>query len=181
MGELSATEHKMLSELLGKQMYAEFVEEYKEQTDGQSNNCLLVGDDFSKSLIDERVLSKRLKSKKTRGTVEELNDYDEIMSDDEDERNMNNYDVMDDGEEDIWSDDEAEDESEQNEIFQKMEKNLKDNLTEKEYEVPVPKNNANGLFDGEDSADEDGEDGKIWNISGDEDDEDEDAEDDNFK
>merc|ERR1712048_1029802 len=50
-----------------------------------------------------------------------------------------------------------------------------------EYEVPVVKNKTNGLFDGEDSDDEDAEDGKLWNISEDEDDEDEDAEDDNVK
>merc|ERR1712228_268023 len=114
------------------------------------------------------VLSKRLKSAKTRGTMDELND--------EDERNMNNYDVLDDGEEDIWSDDE--DESEQNELFKKMKQNINSNLTEKEYEVPTADKKNNSLFD-EESDDEN--EGQIWRISEDEDDEDDDMEDDNVK
>merc|ERR1712228_943239 len=107
------------------------------------------------------VLSKRLKSAKTRGTMDELND--------EDERNMNNYDVLDDGEEDIWSDDE--DESEQNELFKKMKQNINSNLTEKEYEVPTADKKDNSLFD-EESDDEN--EGQIWRIS-------EDMDDDNVK
>ena len=174
--EITETEMNMLADLLGDEMYAEFVRELRELNDGKSGN-LMIGDDRQKSLIDERVLSKRLKAGKTRGTVEELNDYDEVISDDEDERNMNNYDVLDDGEEDVWSGDE-DDESEQNELFQKMKQNLGANLTEKEYEVPVADKKENSLFD-EESDDEN--EGQIWRISDDEDDEDDDVDDDNVK
>merc|ERR1712228_701375 len=156
--ELTQTEMQMLSDLLGEEMYAEFIQEFKEQN--ETNSTLVTGDDRKKSLIDDRVLSKRLKSAKTRGTMDD----------------MNNYDVLDDGEEDIWSDDE--DESEQNELFKKMKQNINSNLTEKEYEVPTADKKNNSLFD-EESDDEN--EGQIWRISEDEDDEDDDMDDDNVK
>merc|ERR1712087_3778 len=90
--------------------------------------------------------------------MDELNDYDEVMSDDEDERNMNNHDVVDDDELDVLSD--AEDESEEDEQFRKIRDNLAQNLTEREYKVAVDEKEkkANEIWSQSDDDDDDDDD-----------------------
>eukprot|EP00483_Globobulimina_turgida_P009058 UN09076 len=125
----------MLGDLLGDESYNIFMTQYKEHHNTKGTSSLQTGDDSSKSLITDKVLSKRLKSNKRRGQLDELGDFDEFMSDDEDENNLNNYDLVDDGEEDVLSDLDG-DESENDELFRKLEKNIGEDLANKEYELP---------------------------------------------
>lgn len=165
----------MLAEMLGDEMYREFVSEF-EEINGVGGAALMIGDDRKKSLISDRVLSKRLKAGKRRGTMDELNDYDEVMSDDEDERNMNNHDVVDDDELDVLSDDE--DESEEDEQFRKIRDNLAQNLTEREYKVAVDEKEkkANEIWSQSDDENDDDAAIDVWRISDDDDDDDDDEE-----
>merc|ERR1711933_672725 len=157
----------MLKDMLGEEQFKLFQDEYKEYSKDKMRNNLQTGDDSDKSLIKDKVLSKRLKSSKTRGQLEELNDYNEIISDDEDETNLNDYDALHDHEEDILSDDDG-NQSEDDDAFKKLEKNIGSDLANKEYEVPKKEK----TFD-KDSDDED--DGDIaWTISDDDDDDEDD-------
>eukprot|EP00483_Globobulimina_turgida_P010960 UN10981 len=90
------------------------------------------------------------------------------MSDDEDEANLNDYDLVDDGDEDVLSDLEG-DESENDALFQKLEKNIGEDLANKEYELPE-KQEKSSLFDKD--SDDEGEEDVAWTISDDEDEED---------
>ena len=114
------------------------------------------------------MLSSRLKKTKTRGQLEELNDFNEIISDDEDDTNLNDYDVIDDGEEDVLESDTGS--SEDGEAFRKLKANLDaDDLHKKEYALPVEDKKKEELSD-----DEDGDNDGTWAIS-DDDTDDEDA------
>lgn len=130
--------------------------------------ALQTGDNEENSTFDGKVLSNRLKKTKTRGQLEELNDFNEIISDDEDDTNLNDYDVIDDGEEDLLESDG--DESEEGEAFKKLKTNLGggDEFLQKEYKVPIDEEKE------ELTDDEDGDGDRTWAISDDEDDEDDD-------
>merc|ERR1712154_508581 len=170
----TAEEMEMLRDMLGIEEYNVFIKEYKEHQN-EIKIGLNISNENKLSLIVDKVLSKRLKSNKKRGTMEELGDYDEFMSYDEDERNLNNWDVVNDEEEDVLTENDG-NESEQDEVFKKLEKNIGDDLVNKEYDVPS-KDIKKGLFDNE-SEDEDED--ALWNIS-DDDEEDEDDEDQNVR
>merc|ERR1712087_151896 len=153
-GKLEEAERKMLAEMLGDEMYREFVSEF-EEINGVGGAALMIGDDRKKSLISDRVLSKRLKAGKRRGTMDELNDYDEL---------------------DVLSDDE--DESEEDEQFRKIRDNLAQNLTEREYKVAVDEKEkkANEIWSQSDDENDDDAAIDVWRISDDDDDDDDDEE-----
>ena len=174
--DITNEEWEMLKDLLGQEQFELFNEEYqdhqKDKRNKKSSFGLVTGDDEDRSLIKDKILSKRLKANKTRGQLDELNDFDEFMSDDEDETNLNNYDRIDDHEQDIMSDDDG-NESEKDETFKKLEKNIDQDITTKEYQIP--KKDKKNEFEQDSDVDDEGD--KIWNISDDDSDDDDDDDD----
>lgn len=120
--------------------------------------------------------SKRLKKHRPRGEMDEQWDFNEYMSDDEDEQNMNDYDIMDDEESDHMSDNsmnvfnDDDHDSEDDEEYKKLKKALDEDLDTKEY--PLPENNMSAnAMNGYISSSDDDEHTNEWNISDDEEDE----------
>eukprot|EP01084_Bolivina_argentea_P130504 230371_1 len=168
--KITNEEMEMLKDMLGDIHYKEFIEKYNQEHQHNVPMGLQTTDDSSKSLIRDKILSDRLKSTKRRGQLEELADYNEFMSDDEDENNLNDYDLLDDNENDIFEENNG-NESEDNEEFKKLEKNIGQDLANKEYELPE-KEIKNGLFDND--SDDGNDDDMAWTISDDDDDDDND-------
>ena len=81
-----------------------------------------------------------------------------MISDDEDETNLNDHDTLDGGEKDVFSEEEEEEcESEESEMFKKLQKNLAEDLANKHYAVHIDKAHKHEELDSDDA--DDGDDG----------------------
>jgi len=161
---ITEEEGQMLKDMLGEETYTAFVDERGSYLQDKKNKpglfgALQTGDNEENSTFDGKVLSNRLRKTKTRGQLEELNDFNEIISDDEDDTNLNDYDVIDDGEEDLLESD-GFGSSEEGASFKKLKANMEDpEFTKKEYALPIEDKKKEELTDDEEDE------GDLWNVS----------------
>ena len=108
-------------------------------------------DAFGELNANHSKLGKRYKKTKTRATAENLPDFRYDNQDDEDEGNLNDFDIIDDGESDNFSD--SNDSSEENNSYKMIQKLSKiDDIEQKDYDLKYENNNENNSDSDSDSG-----------------------------